>query len=79
MVLKERDRRMLMWSNIYGFIDACQAVTWMSVGDRVGSRRLDWLSEVGCLQHKRCEGSPGPRSALSWTPALAVLSGCSTS
>ena len=79
MVLRERDCRMLVWSNVYGFIDAYQAATWRGVGDRVTSHRLDWMSEEDCLQRKRFGVWPCPRLAISWTLAFAILPECSTS
>ena len=60
MHLTERDRRLFQWINGHGFITAQQAATWMGVGYRVGSRRINRLVDAGYLQHKRFDHA-GPR------------------
>ena len=53
MRLTERDRRLFQWINGHGFVTAQQAATWMDVGYRVGSRRINRLVNAGYLQRKR--------------------------
>ena len=60
MRLTERDRRLFQWINGHGFVTAQQAATWMSVGYRVGARRISRLVDAGYLQHKRFDHA-GPR------------------